>query len=187
MKPIPGFLGDVFTGKAKMPALVEVLDCKYGNVIGYRSRKEVSQLLQEDVRFIGNISSEGVVQLIYSPKAALVEMTLMCETVDLYLKYIRAHLKTAVACDDPYRRRLQVSFQHNHRNCVVALPLNKSVFDEMAAGGPEMQKAMRHCTTGLIKYLKKHPKQFVAEPLVKMPARCISKETSQKRNRSHVC
>ena len=181
MKPIEGLLDGVFIGKEKVPALVEVLDCKYGNVIGYRPRKEVRQLLLEDVRFIGNVSSEGVVQIIYSPKAALVGMTLMCETVDLYMKYIRAHLKTAVACDDPSRRWLQVSFEHNNRNCVVALPLNKSVFDEIASCGPEMQKAIKHCTTGLIKYLKKHPKQFVAKPLVKMP-----NFFPTKRNRVHA-
>ena len=168
-KTIPGLLGDGFTGKEKVPAQVEVLDCKYGNVIGYRPRKEVRQLLLEDVRFVGNVSSEGVVQLIYSPRAAQAGMTILCETFDLYVKYIRAHLKTAVSCDDPLRKWLQVSFEHNRRYCVVALPLKKRIYDEMAKGGPVVQKALKHCTTGLISYLKKHPDRFVAEPAVRSP------------------
>jgi hypothetical protein len=168
-KPIEGLLGDVFTGKEKVPAQVEVLDCKYGNVIGYRPRKEVRQLLLEDVRFVGNVSSEGVVQLIYSPSAALAGMTILCETFDLYVKYIRAHLKTAVSCDDPLRKWLQVSFEHNHRHCVAALPLKKQIFEEIAKGGPAVQKALKHCTTGLIKHLKIHPERFVAEPAERSP------------------
>ena len=155
-KPILGLIGDGFTGREKVPSLVEVLDCKYGNVIGYRPRKEVRQLLLEDVRFVGNVSSEGVVQLIYSRSAALAGMTILCETFEMYARYIQAHLKTAVACDDPLQKWLQVTFLHNGRNCMVALPLKQSVYDEMARNGTVV-KALRHCTDGLIKYLKKHP------------------------------
>jgi len=63
MKPMEGLLGEVFIGKEKVPTLVEVLDCKYGNVIGYRPRKEVRQLLLEDVRFIGKVANKALAAL----------------------------------------------------------------------------------------------------------------------------
>lgn len=137
------------------PEKVQVLDCKHGNTIGYRDRKEVFELVQEDIRFIVNVTSAGELQLIYTPQATLSGMTIMCESLDMYMKYIKAHLKTAVACDEPARNWLQVSFDHNKHPCVVALPLNESVFNEMAKGGPVIEKALKHCTTSLIKYLKK--------------------------------
>jgi hypothetical protein len=92
--------------KVKIPQKVEVLDAKYGNVIGYRDRNEVFNLVQEDVRFIVNVTTNEKLQLIYSPKAALAGMTILCESLDLYAKYISAHLDTATSCDDVKRKWL---------------------------------------------------------------------------------
>lgn len=150
--------------KVELPALVEVIDAKYGNTIGFRPQKEVFDLVQSDERFRGNVAEDGSYQLFYNPnwaKGNFIEVN--CTSIEQYIACIKKG-RDVISCDDPIRRLFQVSYLLNGSKYVATLPL-ASVRESLGLMSPALTKAiLAGHTQGIIDWLAKQKTGEENEP-----------------------
>jgi len=109
-----------------LPEKVQVVDARNGSLIGYRSREEVTELLEKDQRFSGyEDSATGEFMLAYSLEAT---KAVERETIDPFefLKTIEANIETAVGADDSKRMKLGVSYtDRSGRNYLLSIHIKR--------------------------------------------------------------
>ena len=142
--------------KVKVPEWVEVIDSKFGCVIGFQPSGKVFELLQSDCRFRENLTQDNVIQLFYNGEWAknnFIEVS--CSSLEDYIKLIQRNLDTVAGCDDPMHVMLQCSYEAQGRHFVANICFPK-IKDSLLFIDRKLRKLIsKRGTDGIIEFFQK--------------------------------
>lgn len=142
--------------KVIIPEWVEVIDSKFGCVIGFQPANKVFNLCQNDCRFRENITQDNVLQLFYNGEWAknnYIEVT--CNSLEEYANLIRRNIDTVTPCDDLLNLALQCAYDAQGRHFVANVGLAK-IKDSLDFIDKKLRKLLaKNKTEGIITYFKK--------------------------------
>lgn len=142
--------------KVKIPELVEVIDSKFGCIIGYQPCEKVFELLQSDCRFRENVTKNNVIQLFYNGEWAknnYIEVS--CNSLEEYANLVRRNIDTVTPCDDPKKLMLQCAYEAQGRYFVANVGYPK-IKDSLDFIDKKLRKLIaKRNTAGIIEFFQK--------------------------------